>query len=66
MGWGEIVCESVRGRERKIERGLEREVNVGDRVICKRYKGDIVRGRGRERERSRGERKKKKRGRERM
>jgi hypothetical protein len=25
------VCENVRGRERKIERGVEREVNVRER-----------------------------------
>jgi hypothetical protein len=36
------VCESVRGRERKIERGIEREVNVGERGRCRRYRGEIV------------------------
>jgi hypothetical protein len=27
----ERVCESVRGRERKIERVVEKEVNLGER-----------------------------------
>jgi hypothetical protein len=36
------VCESVRGRERKIERGVEREVNVGERGRCRRDRGEIV------------------------
>jgi hypothetical protein len=52
----ERVCESVRGRERKIERGgVEREVNVGERGRCRRDRGEIVGGRGRERGRG-GER----------
>jgi hypothetical protein len=44
MWWGERemnireverLCESVRGRERKIESGVEREVNVGERGRCR-------------------------------
>jgi hypothetical protein len=55
----------MRGRERKIERGVDREVNVGERGRCRRdsrREGERERGRrGRERERdyesvSRGER----------
>jgi hypothetical protein len=34
--------ESVRGRERKIKRGVEREVNVGERGRCRRDRGEIV------------------------
>jgi hypothetical protein len=46
------VCESVRGRERKTKRGVEREVNVGERGRCRRER---ERYRGREgRERGRG------------
>jgi hypothetical protein len=33
------VCESVGGRERKKKRGVEKEVNVGDRGICRRDSG---------------------------
>jgi hypothetical protein len=33
------LCEIVIGRERKIERGVEREVNVGERGICRRDSG---------------------------
>jgi hypothetical protein len=39
----------VRRRERKTERGVEREVNVGERGRCRRYIGYIVGRRGRER-----------------
>jgi hypothetical protein len=46
----ERVCESVRGRERKIERGVEREVNVGERGRCRRDRGEIVAWGGGERE----------------
>jgi hypothetical protein len=38
----EILRESVRGRERKIDRGVEREVNVGERGRCRRDRGEIV------------------------
>jgi hypothetical protein len=45
----ERVCESVRGREGEIERGVEREVNVGERGRCRRDRGEIVGWGGRER-----------------
>jgi hypothetical protein len=32
----------VRGRERKIKRGVEREVNVRERGRCRRDRGEIV------------------------
>jgi hypothetical protein len=38
----------VRGRERKTKRGIEREVNVGERGRCRRERG---RDSGREGER---------------
>jgi hypothetical protein len=53
----ERVCESVRGRERKIERGVEREVNVGERGRCRRDRGEIwVGGRGEREREEEGER----------
>jgi hypothetical protein len=72
----ESVCESVRGREKKIERGVDRELNVGERGICRRDRGEIMGGRGEreggggrecvcEREKG-GERNTKRRGRERV
>jgi hypothetical protein len=33
-----VVRESVRGRERNKERGVKRELNVGDRGGCRRYR----------------------------
>jgi hypothetical protein len=42
----ERVCETVRVREREIERGVEREVNVGEMGRCRRDRGYIVGGTG--------------------
>jgi hypothetical protein len=40
----------VRGRERKTKRGVEREVNAGERGRCRRDRGEIVAHGGGERE----------------